>query len=146
MKARDGGRDGTGSTTSGLAIQPPDPPIPTLHSLPCPSPEPSSISRSMARFHSQRWLRFRGSADKVSKLGRKLGLWQLPGLAGLQLKLRLEPPPASIIGQSITGSGLLPGQDQCPGGQCRGWPQCQWIDRQGEVTEVRERPGAGALK
>lgn len=69
---------------------------------------------------SQGWLSFRGSTDKVSKLGQKLGLWQLLGLAGLQLKPRLEPPPASIKGQSITGSGLDPRQTPAPRGTMQG--------------------------
>lgn len=63
------------------------------------------------------------------------GLWQLPGLAGLQLQVRLEPLPASIKGQSITGSGLYLGRAPAPRGTIQGWPQHQCINCQGEVTE-----------
>lgn len=62
-----------------------------------------------------------------------LGFWQLPGLAGLWL----EPLPASIKGQSMTGSGLYPGQALSPKGTMQGLAICQRINHQEEVTEVR---------
>lgn len=130
----------------------PLPPIPSLHSPP-PRPllSPALFTAQRPGFsRSWRRLSFRGSADTVSKLGRTLGLWiawslAALGLAGLQPKPQLEPPPASIKGRSITEPGLRPGRLQPPGGQCRDWPKCQWIDSQEGVcvTEVREGPGTG---
>lgn len=75
---------------------------------------------------SRGWLSFRGSARiKCPNLDRDfgsvfVGLWQLPDLAGLQLYARLEPLPASIKGQSITGPGLSPGRALAPRGTMQG--------------------------
>lgn len=106
-----------------------------------PSPEPSFIycsSGSVSPAASG------GSVSeevqiKYPNLDGNLGSGSSQAWLGCSLNHRLHQ---SRVNQ-LLGLGSIPGRLQPPGGQCRGWLQCQWINRQGEVTEAMERPGVG---
>lgn len=106
-----------------------------------PSPEPSFIYCSSGPVSPA------ASGGSVSEevqikypnLDGNLGSGSSQAWLGCSLNHRLHQ---SRVNQ-LLGLGWIPGRLQPPGGQCKGWLQCQWISRQGEVTEAMERPGVG---
>lgn len=138
-------REGTGLITSRPGIR-------TLtlrfpHSTLCPAP-PLSWVQLYLLLKWPGFSRARGGSVseevqiKCLNLDRNLGSGSSQAWLGCSLNRGLNHRLHQSRVNQLLGLGLIPGRIQPPGGQCWGWPQRQWINRQGEVTEVRERPGA----
>lgn len=101
-------------------VQPPIPVLPTLDSTaPLASPESPLYLLLMGFSCSQGWLSFRGSADKVSTLGQKRGLWiSVSGSSQAYLGCSSNRGLNRCLRQSSINQ--LPGLGSCPQGDSAG--------------------------